>query len=233
VKYAISLLVGLLFGVAAFAVGMYTNPFSSPQTISPLAVTDQQIMNLRFSAVPSEAIFYTDDGESVSLPHPDSAPELWEATIRDTRILVTELADSVGEPAGIGIKFSTPSEETRLLNSELLVDGVWHVYLPGRGSLFVDQRENHWAYFRDVVVQARLNSADNWRGAWTRVMTTGPNPIGTGRVFGGSGQFAGVDSEAVESLQATAYSAATGPVAIDGDLTITLPAAAAAARSSD
>ena len=55
-------------------------------------------------------------------------------------------------------------------------------------------------------------------------MTQGPGALGTGRVSGGSGNFAGMSSEAVETLTACAYSTSLGPVSMDGNLTITLPA---------
>jgi hypothetical protein len=54
-------------------------------------------------------------------------------------------------------------------------------------------------------------------------MTQGPNALGTARVTGGNGNFAGKSGEAVESLTANAYSAIDGPVSMDGSLTITLP----------
>jgi hypothetical protein len=57
-------------------------------------------------------------------------------------------------------------------------------------------------------------------------MTQGPGALGTARVTGSNGNFAGMSSEAVESLTARAYSATLGPVSIDGGLTITLPQAA-------
>ena len=47
-----------------------------------------------------------------------------------------------------------------------------------------------------------------------RIMTQGP----------GSGNFAGMSSETVETLTARAYSTSLGPVSMDGNLTITLPA---------
>ena len=49
-----------------------------------------------------------------------------------------------------------------------------------------------------------------------------PGALGTGRVYGGSGRFEGLVSEAVETLSAKAYSAETGPVAMEGHLTIEL-----------
>lgn len=222
-KHVIALMAGFLAGVGAFAALMYNNPFSVSQSVSPLAVTDQRVINLQYSAVPGEAIMFTNNGEAISKPNPESVAELWEATIRDTRVLVAALSDSRGNPAGVGVKFSSHSEDTRILNSEAMVDSAWHIYMPELGTLFIDQRENYWSYLRDIVVKARLNSANNWRGNWLGIMTTGPNALGTGRVIGGNGLLAGVESEVVESLSATAYSAETGPVAIDGSLTIALP----------
>jgi hypothetical protein len=222
-KYFIALVVGMITGVLMLALLMYYNPFSAASTVSPLSVTDERILALQFSAVPEEMLLYTNDGESTSLPHPDGAAELWEAPVRDTRVQVALLADSRGVHAGIGVKFASNSEETRVLNSEAIVDSAWHLYLPERGTLFIGQRENYWSYLRDIVVKARTNSASNWRGAWTAVTTSGPNALGTGRVIGGSGEFAGMESEAVESLRATAYSAEQGPVALDGSLTVSLP----------
>lgn len=221
-KFIISLLVGVVTGVIVFFAVIYNNPFSVSPSVSPLAVTDQRLINLQFSAVPDEALLFTNSGDSISEPFPADVLELWEAPIRNSRALVAELSNSRGEIAGIGIKFSSDSEDTRVLSSEVMTDSIWHVYLPGRGTFFVDQRENYWSYLRDIVVRAKLNSADNWRGNWTRVMTTGPNALGTARTYGGHGEFSGMHSEAVESLNATAYSAKRGPVAIDGSLAVAL-----------
>jgi hypothetical protein len=222
-KYLVALLLGFVAGISLFCAILYFNPFAIHTKISPLAVTNQRLLNLSFAAVPTESLLFTNDGESLPAPHPAKVLELWERTVEDTRATVVILDDSRGQPAGIGVKFSSDSEDTRILNSQALVDSVWHIYLPGRGTMFIDQRENYWTYLHDVVAKARWSSADNWRGAWTGVTTAGPNALGTGRVTGGSGEFADLESEAVESLSATAYSAVTGPVAMDGNLTILLP----------
>ena len=222
-KYLIALIVGFVVGVGAFAAGMYFNPFNDKQRVSPLAVGSEQLLNLMYTAVPSDSVLFTNDGESTVRPHPEKTAELWEDTIRNSSVAVVSLRDSRGEPAGIGVKFSSMSEDTRILHSEALVDSAWHIYLARRGTLFVGQRENYWSYLRDVVVKAEWNSADSWRGTWNWIMTTGPNALGTARVTGGNGEFAGVETEAVESLKASAYSARSGPVAMDGSLAIALP----------
>lgn len=222
-KYLIALLLGLISGGILFFSLIYFNPFAAARSVSPLAVTSNRLLNLSFSPVPGETLVFTNDGESVPSPKPEKVLQLWESTIKNTDAMVVILADSRGEPAGIGIKFQSDSEATRVLNAQLLVDSVWHIHLPGRGTMLIDQRENYWSFVHDVVIEAHKSSGDNWRGSWNGVMTIGPNALGTGRVTGGNGEFAGVETEAVESLTAKAYSVASGPVAMSRDLSISLP----------
>lgn len=222
-KYFLSLLAGIAIGVAVFMVGLYYNPFQGQPAVSPLAVTDQRIIELSFSGVPADALLYTDHGESWVEPHPDRVAELWEPAVADTRLTVTMLEDARGKVAGLGIKFLTASEATNVINGEALADSIWHVYLPGQGTFMIDQTENYWTYIRDVVVPARWSSGDSWRGSFHGILTSGPGSLGTARVSGGSGLFANLSSEAVESVTARAYSAVTGPVSMTGSLAIALP----------
>ena len=222
-KYAIALFAGLLSGALLLVLAVYHNPFAGKATVSPLAVTDDRVIDLAFSAVPSEGLLYTDHGESVVSPYPARVAELWEPAIVDTSLFVTRLKDSRGAEAGIGIKFLSRSEETRLLKGEAIANSIWHVYLPGQGTLLIDQTENYWSYLRDIVVPAHLSSGDSWRGSFYRVMTSGPSALGTARVTGGSGMFSGLTSESVESLSAEGYSARSGPVSMQGNLTLAIP----------
>lgn len=223
-KHLVALLAGLLIGAASFLVLLYQNPFAAREELSPLHVSDTRLIELSYSPVPGEALAVTNSGSNPVPPSPDGIAELWEPSIRHTRVLVSSLAGAGGEFAGIGIKFSSDSESTRLLNAEVMVDSAWHVWLPQSGSLFVDQTENLWPYLRGVVLPTRLRSGESWRGAWYGVTTAGPNALGTARVTGGSGRFAGITSEATESLSARAWSVSQGPVAATGNLLISLGA---------
>lgn len=222
-KYVISLFVGLLAGVVLFVACYYYNPFVGRAKLSPLAVTDTNVSSLSYSAVVSDSILFTNDGESISRPKPANVAELWEPAIQDSQLLVTDLIDSRGIPAGIGIKISSPSTRTKLFKSEILVDSVWHLYLPGRGTIGIYQQEDYWSYLRDIVVPAWRSSSDSWIGTWARSMTVGPGALRTGRVSGLSGEFDGMESEAVESLSARAYSVLQGPVSMSGTLNIVMP----------
>ncbi len=230
-KLLISLLVGMLVGAAVFLLFLYFNPFTTGNKLSPLSVSDNDLINLNYSAVAADALMYTNDGESQVAPHPAKVLQLWEPPIRRTDALVIPLFDSRGQNVGLGIKFSSDSERSNILNGQAIVDSVWHIYLPGRGSLFVKQSENYWSYLRNVVVPAHWSTGDSWRGIWNGNMTAGPGALGTASVIGGSGEFAGLESEGVESLAAQAYTVAAGPVALDGELVIELPRPATAIAS--
>jgi hypothetical protein len=221
-KHAIALFAGILVGAALFLALLYHNPFTVQPALSPLLVSDARLVELSYSPVPGEALALTNNGELSIEPVPDGIEELWEPSLRKTRLLVTTLTEAGGEFAGIGIKFASDSENTRLLNAEAMVDSAWHVWLPYRGSLFINQTENFWPYLRGVVLPARLSASDSWRGSWYGITTAGPGALGTGRVTGGSGRFAGITSEATESLSARAWSASQGPVAMTGNLLISL-----------
>jgi len=222
-KYLISLVVGMAVGVAAFLALLYYNPMTAQNKLSPLSVSDNHVISFNYSAVATDSLIYTNDGESNVRPHPAKVLQLWEPTVRLTDTMATVLRDGRNQAAAIGIKFSSESEHTNILNSEAIVNSVWHIYVPGQGSLFVEQQENFWSYLRDIVIPAHWNSGDNWRGSWSGNTTSGPGALDTARVVGGSGTFAGLETDGVESLNAKAYAVDGGAVAMDGKLMIELP----------
>ena len=232
-KYLISLLVGMALGATAFLALLYFNPLTLQNKLSPLSVTENELITLHYSAVATDTLIYTNDGESQVAPHPTRVLQLWEQPIRKTVALATVLRDGRNQVAGIGLKISSDSESTNILNGEAIVDSVWHIYLPGRGSLFIEQQENYWTYLRKVVGPAYWSSADNWRGIWNGNLTSGPGALGTSRVVGGSGEFAELDSIGVESLLAKAYSVEQGPVALSAELLIEIPRRDALAAMPD
>lgn len=228
-KYVVTLLVGVLVGALLFAASAIYNPFIMNRSISPLTVTDAEVMTLNFSAVPSEAILFTNAGDLQIKPFPEKVLQLWEEPVRQSSVLATVMRDARSQTAGLGIKFSSLSERTRLLNGEALVDSVWYVYLPDRGSLFMGQYENYWPVLREVYLPAYRSSANSWKGAWIGDLTAGPGPLGTAVVSGGTGSFSGIDTQGAESLSIRAYSVDDGPVAAEGRLLIEMPAATATA----
>ena len=222
-KYIIALLLGLATGAFLFAAGLIYNPFSGARVLSPLSMTDAQTITLSYSVAASDAIVFTNDGESSTKPHPEKVLQLWEAPIRQSWALATVMRDARNETAGYGIKLSSLSESTRLLAGQATVNSVWYVYLPGRGGLFIEQTENYWDYIRNIVLPAYRSAADIWKGTWRGNMTSGPGALGTAKVVGSSGEFANMQTDGVESLAVNVWRVDSGPIAADGTLLIELP----------
>jgi hypothetical protein len=241
-KYVIALVFGFFAGVIIFVAGLIYNPFMADRGLSPLSVTDEEVITLSFSNVPSESIVYTNNGESlqqspltgtlrlwkapvrsVSAPYPAKVLQLWEVPIRSTEAMVTVMRDARNQTAGIGIKFSSDSEKSRLLFGEVIADSVWYLYLPEQGAFFIEQTENYWPFVREVAFPAWRSSANNWRGSWLGNMTAGPGALGTAAVSSGSGRVEGIQMNGVESLSVRAYSANIGLVGAEGRLIIEVP----------
>jgi hypothetical protein len=241
-KYILSLLLGLVTGAIIFIVGLIYNPLMADHSLSPLSVTDAEVITLSFSNAPKESIIYTNNGESMqqsrlsaalrllkapirsaNAPHPAKVLQLWEAPIRSTEALVTVMHDARNQPVGLGVKFSSDSEKSRLMYGEAIADSVWYLYLPEQGSFFIEQTENYWPFVREVAFPALRNSANNWRGTWLGNMTSGPGALGTAAVSSGSGRLEGMQMNGVESLSAQAYSADIGLVGSEGRLIIEIP----------
>lgn len=222
-RQVLALIVGVFFGLVLVAAVVFYNPFVEKQGLSPLAVTDNEVVRLNYSIAATDALIYTNDGESQISPNPPRVLQLWEPTVRNTTVTVNVLNDSRGSPAGIGVKFSSKSEDSNILDGKAMVNSVWHVYLPDRGSLFMQQTENYWSYIQDIVFPAYRSAGDNWRGNWLGNVTAGPGPLGLAWVSGGSGEFADIDTSAIEAITAKAYTVKQGPVAMTGELSIELP----------
>ena len=222
-KYVVALVLGLITGAAVFAVGVVYNPFTGDRVLSPLSVTDAQVIVLQFSPVPAESIVYTNNGESVPSPYPEKVSQLWEAPIRKTNAMATIMRDARNQPAGIGLKISSLSESTDLLRGKAIIDSIWYIYTPQHGSMFIQQTENYLPFVQEVAFPAWRSSANSWRGTWIGNTTSGPGALGTAAVSGGSGRVKGLDLDGVETLNVRAFSADTGFVAAEGQLLIELP----------
>lgn len=222
-KYVIGLLLGIAAGAVLFALALIYNPLAGASRLSPLSVSDAEIISLSYSVVPSQNIAYTNNGESTQPPHPPKVPQLWEAPVRQTSGMVAVMHNARGEPAGLGVKLSSRSESSRLLSGEAIVDSVWYIYHVDHGGLFLGQTENYWEFLRHVAFPAWRGSANTWRGTWAGDVTAGPGVLGTADAYGTSGRLRGLEMEAVESLSVQAFSTDSGFISAEGRLTIALP----------
>ena len=224
-KYLVTLFLGIVAGAALFGLALIYNPLVNDSRLSPLTVTDAEVISLGFSVVPSESVVYTNNGESTQAPHPPKVSQLWEAPVRHTSGMVAVMNNARGQPAGIGVKLSSRSETSRVLNGEAIFVSVWYIYLVEHGGMFIGQSENYWEFLTEVAFPAWRSGANTWRGTWTGDVTAGPGVLGTAYAFGTSGRLRGLEMEAAESLYVQAFSSDTGFISAEGRLTIALPEA--------
>ena len=69
-KYIVALALGLISGAVIFAAAIVYNPFSVDRALSPLSVSESEVIVFNFSAVPADSIIYTNNGESIQSPIP-------------------------------------------------------------------------------------------------------------------------------------------------------------------
>lgn len=221
-KYVGALLGGVITGAILFILLVYFNPLIKAKTVSPITAADNRKFDLVYSGTPGESILWTESGETNVSLRPPLVKTLSEPAIRETKLLVSMLQNSRGKIVGLGIKYETAAQETGFLNGVYPFNSTWHIWLLQRGGLMIEQKENHWSLFRDVVLPAKMSSSNSWRGGWYGILTSGPRQTGAAKVTGGSGNLAGLEGDAVEAINARAYSADTGPVAVEGRLTVSL-----------
>ena len=214
--------VGLLLGAAAAAGLLYLNPLANPD--AP-AVGDEQWLS--YDSPVETNLILTHSGDLPLRMNPPTVPELWESTIDGTSVLLVALRDADGGLFGFGTRLTALSEQTDLLLTGVAVDSIWTVSAPGRGILFVIQRENAWPIIKEVVLPTVLFSR-GWRGTKGYAVTTGPTPSGHGLVLGATGQFRDQRGRAQERYELRSYSASEGPVQMSAELGIALSSPAAA-----
>lgn len=219
-RFLRALIPGFVVGVLLFLAGFYFNPFSSESLLSPLSVSQSRLVEYSYSRNPKDMLVLTNDGDSLVAPSPAKVQELWEPAVEDTEALVAILHDTTGKPAGIGIRISSWSDDTDLLDARLSKNSDWHIFVPEHGTAFVEQTEDLWPYLRNVVIPGQVKR--EWQGMWYGSVTGGPNALRTARVNGGSGQMQDLRSEAVEFFQVEHYSAEAGPIKSVGRLTLEL-----------
>ena len=214
---------GIFVGIILFLQVIYFNPLTGRDSVSPLTLSTQQILELHFSIAWDDNPLVAIAEKNREVVSTAATAKFSEPTLRDTTVLLTILKNTTNNVAGLGIKMLSKSETTSLIKGEVLANSIWHIYLPARGTIMIDQIENYWAYIRDIVIRAHLASDKSWHGTFHRITTTGPEPQGTANVSGGNGLFENFPTIASESLTVAHYLAGTGPVTADGNLKIVIP----------
>ena len=70
IKRVALLAAGMFFGLFAVALWTVYNPFVSEHGLSPLSVTENEVVHLSYSVAAQDSIIHTNDGESRISPYP-------------------------------------------------------------------------------------------------------------------------------------------------------------------
>ena len=179
-NYAVSLLLGLVVGVALFGLTlMLYNPFIADRGISPLSVSSSELVALNYSAMyrPTQSLLHK-RWRLVTKTVSRKSPAVMGGTNSQDQRDGDRNAGWAQSDGGHRHKILVFFRTNELLKGDALVDSVWYVYLPERGSLFMQQSENYWPFLRDVGWPA-FRSGENWKGSWIGDLTAGPGVLGT------------------------------------------------------
>lgn len=199
-KYLLSLVLGLMLGVAAAGALLYFNPLTRRQE---RAAPDADWV-LSYSLAGTDTWISTHD-ERLDLPVlPKGVPLLWETGIKGMLLAAMPLEDAGSDLSAAGTRISVPSTQTEFLRAGLLVDDFWLISVPGRGSIFVHAVNNQWPLLRDTVVKVNWLHR-SWSGPGEYGPTRGPEATGA-EVVGMTGEYAGARGRGRERLSLDSYS---------------------------
>lgn len=204
-RVLIGLLLGFVAGVALVLAVLYFGPFNSSNEHVPIANEGPGILQLQTGSHLGGAVAYTNSGLERLPVFPANIESLLYPANRGAHVAVHAMQNSHGEIVGLGVKMFAWSDESRLLFGKVLSNSVWNVMLPGTGSYFVSETENHWPFVKQVALPALLAEEKTWRGSFEQDTTVGPLGTTEGIMLGGNGVLRGHRGTAKESLTISDY----------------------------
>jgi hypothetical protein len=180
-RILVGLLIGFVFGAVAAGAVLFYNPVSQHTGKAPAG----------------DSYFYDSELEHFAMSHAGKLPVpmkpslvqgLWESAVNGAVLTVFPLMNSDGEMVALASRISALSEDSDLLLRGAKTNNDWLLSFPGRGTLFIDDRENLSDLVRHGVVPVWL-LRQAWGGSRELLATTGPD-AGSAQILGGTGEFA-------------------------------------------
>jgi hypothetical protein len=198
-KYVLSLVIGLLAGVAAAAALIYFNPLTRSQH----APASDSAWVLGYSLAASDTWLSTHN-DRFDLPLvPKDVSLLWESGIKGSLLAAMPLKAEGSSVSAAASRISVPSSRTEFLRAGLLVEDYWLISVPGEGSVLVHAVNNQWPLLRDTVVRVDWLQRD-FAGPGEYGPTMGPNATGA-ELIGLTGAFAGARGRGRERVTLDRY----------------------------
>lgn len=175
------LVIGCVVGVVIAGAILFYNPLSRYEGKAPVG----------------ESLFYDNDAEHFAVSHsgglpvpmsPGSIEPLWESAINGAVLTIFPLTNAEGEPVALASRISILSEDSDLLLHGTKTHNDWLLSFAGKGTLFVDDREDLSELVRYGVVPVWL-LRQAWPGSRELFATSGPD-AGSAQILGGTGEYA-------------------------------------------
>jgi len=125
-------------------------------------------------------------------PFPSGIARFDEPALNTSIAMIVKLHDADGKTVGFASQmeyFTGNADE---------VATSWTVVIPGRGALYLTERERPDPRFHVDIVQKVFKTGTPWDGTFHRLATSGPRPDGRGEISGGSMEFANAKGSFVE-----------------------------------
>jgi hypothetical protein len=201
-KYALSLILGVLAGAVTGALLLYVNPFTRHET----EPSSGPHWVLEYSLAGDDA-WLTTHATRLGLPVvPEGVQLPFESGIKGTIVAAMPLVDVTHSASAAATRISIPSPRTDLLAAGVVVEDHWLISVPGQGSVLVHSVNNQWPLLRDTLVRVNWLRRD-WGGPGEYMPTQGPEAAGA-EVIGLTGQYAGTHGTARERLTIDDYDGA-------------------------
>ncbi len=149
----------------------------------------------------------THGGDAFLAPSPAGIPLLDAPAIENGLAILAQVRGADGKVVGFASELEVFPRVDFLAADEVEWDTDWTLVLPGRGTLFLHQRERRGELPSKVLLPT-LETGRDWQGDWTVTTTSGPRSDGRGVVVGGSGEFEGATGTFVEINRVTRYTTA-------------------------
>lgn len=210
-KYIAALIAGIVVGAAVAVLFVVKSPYT-PTTDSRLS---DPTLTLTPTSSGSVQILNSATGYPWLRQQPASALKPEVAGARTSVQVFSAPTDVTGVPS-YAVRFAALSNNGKPINGELAEESVWHVVVPGYGSLIIGGTDNLWAFAREAAMP--LVRQQDWRGN-AQIRTTGLQGTESADVLGVSGAFVEATGRA-EYLQRVRSVSLTQGTAFEGQLRV-------------
>ncbi len=200
VKLLAAVLVGGVIGALAWATLAPTNQPDPPPV--------REVTETFYANTSGDVVALSNGAEVPFGTFPADIPLFFEPQLKNSLAVILKFRNAQGTVVGFGAELETLPVPGSPPDADWDTD--WVLSIPGRGTLYLRQRE-YPADLMTKIIGPTISSGKDWEGEWQATMTVGPRPDGRGVILGGTGEFDGATGAFIEINSLSKYT-------VDGQL---------------